>query len=105
MIKGMILALGLLVAGCAGLASPRGVDDSLVYAQGQVTATRQACLEAGSLGELEKDDIRVCIDSTDKANAAIDVARGAGSVAEKESGLAIALEVLKTAQALLRERK
>ena len=105
MIKGMILGLALLVAGCGSLATPRDVNDSLAYAQGQVTATRQGCLEAGSFGEITKEKVGQCIEVTDKADDAIDLARGAKTIAEKESQLAIALEILKAAQAIVREKK
>lgn len=101
--KSLIAGLCLSLAACAPLVQVRGVDDALAYAKGQATAALVACNDAAVHGEIEKDDLRVCIDSADRAAKVIDTARTADSVVEKESALLTALNILKIAQDLTRK--
>lgn len=101
--KLFIIGICLFLAACAGMAPARNVDDALAYAKGQATAAVVACSDAARHGEIEKDDLRVCIDAADRASKIIDTARTADSVVEKESALLTALNVLKIAQDLTRK--
>jgi hypothetical protein len=103
--KSLVVALSIFLASCASITTPRNADDSLLYALGQVTATRDTCTNLGQTQKITKDDVTECLKATDEARKYIDIAKGAQSPFDKENALRSALAILTTLEALLKERQ
>lgn len=94
MIKTLLFAATLFLAGCTSMTAPRNAGDSLAYAQGQVTAVRDSCTEAGQRGQISKEDSIVCLELANEARKVIEFSRTLTNPVEKQAALQYALDLL-----------
>lgn len=96
----------LALAGCAslGLVAPQSLDESLAYAQSQVSALELSAAQAAPMGKLSAGDLQNVLNIGDQATAAIADARAAesaGDVSTAQGKLALANSILVQLSALL----
>jgi hypothetical protein len=99
-----------LLAGCAqlGLAPATTFDERLAYAVSQNAAVRTAAANSLDAGEIQLQDAKFVLKTTDEARTLLDAAKlasGAGDVSTAEGRLGVAVSVLTNLQAYLRSKK
>jgi hypothetical protein len=99
----------LILTGCAsiGLQPAQTFDERLAYAVSQNAAVRQSAANSLDAGEIQIDDAKFVLKTTDEARALLDaakVASGAGDVSTAEGRLGVAVSVLSQLQNYLRTR-
>jgi hypothetical protein len=103
MIRAAILALAILVAGCANLAAPQSFEQRIAYAHGTVTATLQSCEQLYRRGRISAEQGRHCLALTDRAAAALEIARGSTEPQSAEHWLQLATQLLAQLETMLAE--
>lgn len=103
MIRAIILALAILVAGCSTLVAPKSFDQRLAYAYGSVNATLYSCANLYERGRLTQAQGERCLELTDQAAAAISIARGTTDPATAEGFLQVAIGLLTQIETMLME--
>lgn len=101
--KSIILAIAIFVAGCASLATPQSFDQRLAYAYGSVTATVTSCHQLYQRARITREQGQRCLDLTDQAVAAIEIARGTTEPQAAENWLQLATQLLAQLETMLRE--
>lgn len=105
MIRAAILALAILVAGCANLAAPASFDQRLAYAYGSVTATLHTCAQLFERQRITHAQGQRCLDLTDQAAAALNLAQGATDQPTAQGFLQVALALLAQLETMLAEAR
>lgn len=102
-----LTAVCLVLVACAGLAPPRGFQDSLAYAHGAHTAVLEGAAASVTAGDLSPEDGEAILEVADQARALLDAARAAyalGDIETAEGRLALSTELLRQLQAYLRSK-
>jgi len=98
--------MAVAIAGCTslGLVAPQSIDQSLAYAQSQVSAAEQSAAQALAAGTIKAADAQAALSMGDQATAAIAAARAAestGDTSTAQGKLALATSILTQLSAYL----
>jgi hypothetical protein len=103
MIRAIILALAILVAGCSTLTAPQSFDQRVAYAYGSVTATLHTCASLYERRRITTEQGQKCLTLTDQAAAALALAQGTEDAQTAQGFLAVALGFLTQLETMLAE--
>ncbi len=98
------LSLALTACASLGLVTPQSLDESLAYAQGQVSALELSAAQAAPTGKLSATDLQNVLSFGDQATAAITAAHAAEAVGDTTTAqgkLALATSLLAQLSAYL----
>jgi hypothetical protein len=98
------LSLALTACASLGLVAPQSLDESLAYAQSQVSALELSAAQSAPTGKLSAADLQAVLSFGDQATAAITAAHAAesiGDTATAQSKLALATSLLAQLSAYL----
>jgi len=102
-----LMALVLLVAGCAAFTQPKTFEEQLAYAYGTHTAVLLAAASSVTAGTLSPGDGEVVLAMADQSRAVLDLAKltaTTGDTTNAEGQLALATNILTELQKYLNMR-
>ena len=99
-----VLALALVVAGCAGLATPTTFNGKVAYTDGLAGALGKTCLGLSQRSRISVDTLIRCTSTVEQAGSLVDTARAVGGFAG-EDRLAAAQRLLLDLEADMKRRE
>ena len=93
----------ILIAGCASIAKPQSFDQQLAYVQSGITSVRQTTIDLLQRDRITPAKALQINAEADKARAALSVARGVGNTPAGQDSLALAVSILVSIEAQLKE--
>lgn len=100
--------LSLALAACVSLEAPKSFEERLAYGYASVAASRATTTAMLERGRITVDEARNAQALADQSRTALDLARGtfkAGDISTAESQLNLALTVLTSLEAFLKEKQ
>lgn len=98
----------LLLSACVSLEAPKSFNERLAYGYASVAASRATATAMLERGRITVADARNAQALADQSRTALDIARGAftsGDLSTAESQLNLALSVLTSLEAFLKEKQ
>ena len=93
----------ILIAGCASIAKPQSFDQQLAYVQSGITSAKQTAFDLLQRDRITPEKALEIDAEANKARAALSVARGVGNTPAGQDSLAVAVSILVSIEAQLKE--